>query len=147
PGADAVTATSPALFGEAGDLRHCPLLVPRGRKIATLVPAGRARVAPCQKCLVRNALECRVAWQPSREGGKITQEGSPPVAKNAGVWPVARRTLDPGPLLVMGLVPIHPEQFCASTSRTVEGYNSHKSDPSRGSPMSKQTVKRSVVEP
>jgi hypothetical protein len=27
--------------------------------------------------------------------------------------------------LIMGQVPIHPEQFCASTSRTGEDYNTH----------------------
>jgi hypothetical protein len=30
---------------------------------------------------------------------------------------------------LMGQVPIHPEQFCASTSRTAEGYNFPKTDP------------------
>lgn len=46
-----------------------------------------------------------------------------------------------------GLVPIDPEQFCASRSRTAEGYNFPKTDPSGGNPMSKQSVKPSVVEP
>jgi hypothetical protein len=46
-----------------------------------------------------------------------------------------------------GFAPIHPEQFCASTSRTVEDYNPPKTDPSRGNPMSKQSVKPSVVGP
>jgi hypothetical protein len=48
--------------------------------------------------------------------------------------PVAIRP--PHCLWLSGFVPVHPEQFRASTSRTAEGYNSHKSDPSQGSPMS-----------
>jgi hypothetical protein len=44
-------------------------------------------------------------------------------------------------------VPIHPEQFCASTSRTVEGYNAPKTEFRRGGPVSKQNVKPSVGVP
>ena len=46
-----------------------------------------------------------------------------------------------------GFVPIRPEQSCASTSRTAEGYNLSKTGLFRGSPMSKQSVKPSVVGP
>ena len=49
--------------------------------------------------------------------------------------------------LLLGQVPVHPEQFCANTSRTGEGYNFSKPDPFRGLPMSKQSVKPSVVGP